>query len=70
MNSNFSSDSSADSKSIISNTVHVIRDPVTGRVLQGACGVAGIAAAVSVGGAAPVAGVVCGVAAIQGAISR
>ena len=70
MNSNFSSDSSADSKSIISNTVNVIRDPVTGRILQGACGVAGITSVVTGGAAVPVAGVVCGVAGIQGAISR
>ena len=68
--SDFSSDSSADSKNLLGNIVNAIRGPITGRVLQGACGVAGIAAAVSVGGAAPVAGVVCGVAAIQGAISR
>ena len=70
MNSNFSSDSSADSKNLLRDIVHVIRDPITGRVLQGACGVAGIASVVTGGAAVPVAGVVCGVAAIQGAISR
>ena len=70
MNSDFSSDSSADSKNLLGNIVNVIRDPITGRVLQGACGVAGIASVVTGGAAVPVAGVVCGVAGIQGAISR
>ena len=70
MNSDFSSDSSADSKNLLGNIVNVIRDPITGRVLQGACGVAGITSVVTGGVAVPVAGVVCGVAGIQGAISR
>jgi hypothetical protein len=68
--SDFSSDSSADSKNLLGNIVNAIRDPITGRVLQGACGVAGIASVVTGGAAVPVAGVVCGVAGIQGAISR
>ena len=70
MNSDFSSDSSADSKNLLGNIVNVIRDPITGRVLQGACGVAGITSVFTGGAAVPVAGVVCGVAGIQGAISR
>ena len=51
MNSSFSSDSSADSKNIFGNIVNVIRDPMTGKILQAACGVAGIATAVSVSSA-------------------
>jgi hypothetical protein len=70
MNSKLSFDSAADSKNFITDAYKVIRDPITGKILQAACGVASIATAVSVGGAAPVAGVVCGAAAIQGAISR
>ncbi len=78
MNSTLSFDSSADSKNFLKDkvmpfvkkAVKVIRDPITGRILQGACGAATIATAGSVGGAAPAAAIICGAAAIQGAISR
>jgi hypothetical protein len=69
MNSQLSFEA-ADSKNFIKDAIHVIRDPITGRILQGACAVATMATAVSVGGAAPVAAVVCGAAGLQSAIGR
>jgi hypothetical protein len=68
MNSQLSFEA-ADSKNFITDAIHVIRDPITGRILQGACAVATVATAVS-GVPAPVAAVACGAAGLQHAIGR
>ncbi len=78
MNSTLSFNSSADSKNFLKDRVmpvvnkvkDVVTDRRTGKALQVACGAASVATAFSVGWAAPVAGVVCGAAGIQGAFSQ